>query len=674
MRSVSFFATLFLLLLMTTPAAAEFQNPEEAPGGWPILVSFTANDTTGTAPLAVQFTDQSTGNPGGWTWFFGDERFTDPWVRINASSGWTERARHGMVAVSANRLVLAGGSSQNDTWRSDDGGAHWLRVNASSGWSKRMDHGVVAVPDGRIVLMGGNANDVVCANDSWMSDDYGSHWTRMNASSGWSGRFTFGSAALPDGSIIVAGGYDCKTGQVKNDVWRSDNLGATWTRVNASAEWQPRSDLSMTATPDGTLVLMGGWDGNYLNDTWRSTDKGITWVLANASSGWEKRGYFPAVALPDNSVILIGGSAGSSVTYQDVWRSANKGTSWVRINATPGWQSRSGSGAAALPDGSIVISGGSWVDESHNYHFLNDTWRFAPAGSSAQNPVHVYQKGTWKASLQAYHGMGANSSRMSGYFQVSANPRDRIGVYRGSTHLFYLDYSGNGAWNGVPVDRQNNFGITGDLPVAGDWDSDGMTEIGVFRPSTHMFYLDYNGNGVWDGAVTDRRYVFGIAGDLPIAGDWTGDGRAEIGVFRPSTRQFYLDYNGNCAWDGAVTDRSYTFGITMDTPVVGDWDHDLASEIGVYRNSTHQFYLDYNGNGAWNGAVTDRRYDFGIAGDLPVTGDWMGDGGTGIGVFRPTTHLFYLDYNENDAWNGAVTDRRYDFGITGDSPVAGKWG
>jgi len=249
----------------------------------------------------------------------------------------------------------------------------------------------------------------------------------------------------------------------------------------------------------------------------------------------------------------------------------------------------------------------------------------------------------------------------------------KIGVFRPSTHLFYLDYNGNGVWNGASVDRQYNFGITGDTPVSGDWNNDGISEIGVFRPSTHLFYLDYTGNGAWNGAVTDKSYNFGISGDTPISGDWNSDGRTEIGVFRNSTHLFYLDYNGNGAWNGAALDKSYNFGISGDIPITGDWNLDGKSEIGVFRNSTHLFYLDYNGNGVWNGAVTDKSYNFGISGDIPISGDWNANGTTEIGVFRNSTHLFYLDYNGNGAWNGAVTDKSYNFGITGDTPISGKW-
>jgi hypothetical protein len=155
--------------------------------------------------------------------------------------------------------------------------------------------------------------------------------------------------------------------------------------------------------------------------------------------------------------------------------------------------------------------------------------------------------------------------------------------------------------------------VTPGIPTIND-------KIGVFRPLTHMFYQDFNGNGGWNGAVIDGTYNFGLTGDIPVSGDWNNEGKTEIGVFRPSTRSFYLDANGNGGWNGAVIDRSYNFGLTGDIPVSGDWNNDGKTEIGVFRPSTRSFYLDANGNGAWNGAVIDRAYNFGLKGDIPVSG------------------------------------------------------
>jgi len=44
--------------------------------------------------------------------------------------------------------------------------------------------------------------------------------------------------------------------------------------------------------------------------------------------------------------------------------------------------------------------------------------------------------------------------------------------------------------------------------------------VGAFRPADGTFYLDYNGNGVWDGCGTDRCLSIGLDGDTPLVGKW----------------------------------------------------------------------------------------------------------------------------------------------------------
>jgi hypothetical protein len=59
-----------------------------------------------------------------------------------------------------------------------------------------------------------------------------------------------------------------------------------------------------------------------------------------------------------------------------------------------------------------------------------------------------------------------------------------------------------------------------DTPVIGDWNGDGTTKVGAFRPSDGTFYLDKNGNGLWEGCGVDTCTPIGVASDTPLVGKW----------------------------------------------------------------------------------------------------------------------------------------------------------
>ena len=144
----------------------------------------------------------------------------------------------------------------------------------------------------------------------------------------------------------------------------------------------------------------------------------------------------------------------------------------------------------------------------------------------------------------------------------------KLGVWR-------FDTDGDGAVDNCAVDECiEGFGnSSSDLPVIGDWNNNGFEKIGFFRSTTGQWYLDLNDNGQWDGSGTDRLIAsFGISGDLPVAGDWAGTGGSQIGVFRPTTGEWFLDLNGNGSWDGCEIDICIgQFGQPGDFPVIGKW-------------------------------------------------------------------------------------------------------
>ena len=151
-------------------------------------------------------------------------------------------------------------------------------------------------------------------------------------------------------------------------------------------------------------------------------------------------------------------------------------------------------------------------------------------------------------------------------------------------------------------------------------------QIAIFRPGEKKWHLDLNGNENLDNCKIDRCATLSVyqGGDVPVAGDWTGGGITQVGLFRPSTGQWFLDKSANRSWNGCNKDLCIAaFGASGDVPVSGDWNGTGISKIGVYRPSTGEWFLDLNGNGQWDGPGLDLHISqYGHAGDLPVVGKW----------------------------------------------------
>jgi hypothetical protein len=251
-----------------------------------------------------------------------------------------------------------------------------------------------------------------------------------------------------------------------------------------------------------------------------------------------------------------------------------------------------------------------------------------------------------------------------------------IGVFRPGTGEWFLDRNGSGVLDVCHTDTcVGPLGNEGDIPVAGSWMGTQATFLGVFDPGAATWYLDLNGNGVLDGCEANAcRYIYGEPGDLPVVGDWTGEGRARIGVFRPGTGEWHFDINGDGDLAGCnLNSCSRFFGGSGDLPVVGDWTGEGKTKIGVFRPGTGEWLLDSSGDGEGK-SCAGQCLSFGAEGDLPVVGDWNGAGADKIGVFRPGTGEWFLDLNGNGQWDGCNVDLcPGPFGQPGDLPVVGKW-
>ena len=203
---------------------------------------------------------------------------------------------------------------------------------------------------------------------------------------------------------------------------------------------------------------------------------------------------------------------------------------------------------------------------------------------------------------------------------------DDLGTYIDGT--WYID-NGNDKWD-AGIDKVYSFGTPTMLPVTGDWNGDGKTEIGAYENG--IWYLDANGNGKWDGVGVDIQGNFGTSQMLPVTGDWNDDGKTEIGAYHQGI--WYLDNNGNYKWDGINEkgDRTASFGDAAMLPVTADLNGDGRLEHGTYIDGT--WYFDTNNNRKWDAGIDLIIKGFGFNGTLPVIGDWNNDNRSELGVWN----------------------------------------
>jgi len=233
--------------------------------------------------------------------------------------------------------------------------------------------------------------------------------------------------------------------------------------------------------------------------------------------------------------------------------------------------------------------------------------------------------------------------------------------------------------------------------VAGDWNGDGTIKVGVFLNG--LWFVDLNGNGVWDSG--DLWAQMGQVGDQAVAGDWDGDGNTDIGIYGPAwrgdpravahepglpdpnnpqtavpknmpreaaetavgERKLQLTADGKPRAD--LIDHVFLYGTAGDHPVVGDWNGDGTHTIAVFRDGVWRH--DSNGDGKWT--ENDQLSKFGQKGDKPIVGDFNGDGIDDLGIFRDGKWM--IDTNANGVIDGE--DLVFELGGTGDQPVVGDW-
>ncbi len=178
------------------------------------------------------------------------------------------------------------------------------------------------------------------------------------------------------------------------------------------------------------------------------------------------------------------------------------------------------------------------------------------------------------------------------------------------------------------------FGYQGTVPVVGDFDGDGVDDYGCYDAAGIPGIVN---PGAWYFMTSSNGFFvesFGYQGTVPIAGDFDGDGVDDYGCYDAAGIPGIVDpgqwYFMKSA-DGF--DASVSFGYQGTVPVVGDFDGDGTDDYGCYDAAGIPGIVN---PGAWYFMTSRDGFfveSFGYSGTVPVAGDYDGDGTDDFGCY-----------------------------------------
>ena len=220
-----------------------------------------------------------------------------------------------------------------------------------------------------------------------------------------------------------------------------------------------------------------------------------------------------------------------------------------------------------------------------------------------------------------------------------------------------IDTMDRGRWTIVSTTKtkmakmtRDAFDVAGAKQLAGDFNGDGRDELALFKDGEWL--LDINGDGEWDKG--DLWASLGKRGDLPVIGDWDGDGKDDIGIFGPE-------------WDGDEE-------ALMREPGLPDPENrHVSSPKNVPPGDSsirHERLMQRSQRGKPRSDVIDHVFRFGSDFDQPVSGDFNGDGVSTLGIY--SNGSWRLDVNGDGVFTEEV-DSYFEFGRPGDIAVVGDF-
>lgn len=294
------------------------------------------------------------------------------------------RSGHSLTLLPTAMVLAVGGATDcNDTEFLSSSELFDFRAgtwnNVTSMQQARAHHTTTLLADATAIVVGGRGSSGALAS----TEIYEVENNRWTAGASLSvARFYHTATLLHDGSLLVTGGTESNNRNPQE--W--DALSSTERYIPSQQTWQKFSPLNTerfghTATllPNGMVLVVGGWNmgSGYLTNAELYNPSCNNWLPTSPMS--TARLFHTATLLPNGKVLVAGGKNALGATSTAELYDYQTNT-WTTISTMP--DTRVYHTATLLPDGTVLISGGAklidnlliGVSETLIYNTMAETW------------------------------------------------------------------------------------------------------------------------------------------------------------------------------------------------------------------------------------------------------------------------------------------------------------